>query len=52
MLHVTNVIAAELLHFTQRTDTILHESKEYHFKQFLFITSWTTYFVAFLYKIS
>ena len=51
-IHVSNIIMTELLNFAQRTNAILHKSKEYHFKQFLFITSWTACFVAFLYKIS
>ncbi|EHI60455.1 hypothetical protein HMPREF9473_01586, partial [, partial [Hungatella hathewayi WAL-18680] len=30
---------------------VFHECKEYHFEEFVFITSWTACFVSLRYKI-
>ena len=37
---IQNIISAGFFHSPQRTDAMFHESKEYHFKELLFLTSW------------
>ena len=50
-IQVPNIVFAEFFDITRRRNPLFHESKEYHFEEFVFITSWTAHFVSFHYKI-
>ena len=50
-IQVSDIVPAEFFDITQRRNPVFHESKEYHFEEFLLITSWAACFVSFHYKI-